>query len=144
MNYVKLGVALGLSWVTMLILSMSMIREPSHFHLNLSNAWMALVMVAPMGLIMLGVMGGMYPNDHVKVIAASGLAVLFVAAFALGRGEAGVGDDQFLRSMIPHHSRAILVCQEADLADPRIIELCGRIVQTQREEIREMERYLDE
>lgn len=31
----------------MFLLSMSMIREFDHFYLNGSNAWMALVMVAP-------------------------------------------------------------------------------------------------
>lgn len=143
-NYAKLGIALALSWVTMFFLSMSMIREAGHFHLNLSNAWMALVMVAPMGLIMLGVMWTMYPDRHLKVATGAGFVLLFAAALAMGRGEVGVGDDQFLRSMIPHHSRAILVCQEADITDPRIQDLCGRIIQTQREEIREMERYLAE
>jgi len=45
--------------------------------------------------------------------------------------------------MIPHHSRAILVCQESDLSDPEIIELCEAIIQTQREEIRQMEGILE-
>ena len=44
--------------------------------------------------------------------------------------------------MIPHHSRAILVCQESDLSDPEIM-LCEAIIQTQREEIRQMEGILE-
>jgi uncharacterized protein (DUF305 family) len=37
--------------------------------------------------------------------------------------------------MIPHHSRAIHMCQEAGLTDPEIEELCTQIIQTQRDEI---------
>jgi uncharacterized protein (DUF305 family) len=31
------------------------------------------------------------------------------------------------------------MCQEAELSDPQIIELCSRIIEAQREEIAEME-----
>lgn len=44
--------------------------------------------------------------------------------------------------MIPHHSRAILVCQESDITDPEIVELCRAIVETQREEIEQMQEIL--
>lgn len=40
--------------------------------------------------------------------------------------------------MIPHHSRAIHMCQEADLRDAEIRELCRKIIDTQRDEIAEM------
>lgn len=141
--YAKLGIALALSYVAMFLLSMSMIREFDHFSLSGSNAWMALVMVAPMGLIMLGVMWAMFQNKALN----AGLALVFLAVFAgswyLGRQEAGVGNEQFLKSMIPHHSRAILVCQEANITDPEIVELCDAIVQTQKEEIAQMKDILD-
>ena len=141
--YAKLGLALALSYVAMLLLSMSMIRQWDHFYLNGSNAWMALVMVAPMGLIMIAVMWAMFENTALN----AGLALTFIAVFAgalfLGRQEAGVGDEQFLKSMIPHHSRAILVCQEADITDPEIEELCRTIVKTQREEIAQMKDILE-
>lgn len=140
--YVKLGVALALSYLTMFLLSMSMIRQWDHFYLNGSNAWMALVMVAPMGLIMLAVMWAMFKNRALN----AGLALAFLAVFAgswyLGRQEAGIGDEQFLKSMIPHHSRAILVCQEADITDPEIVELCEGIVKSQTEEIAQMKQIL--
>ena len=141
--YAKLGLALALSYVAMFLLSMSMIRQWDHFYLNGSNAWMALVMVAPMGLIMLAVMWAMFQNKALN----AGLALAFVAVFAgalyLGRQEAGVGNEQFLKSMIPHHSRAILVCQEAAITDPEIEELCRTIVKTQQEEIAQMKDILE-
>jgi hypothetical protein len=51
-----------------------MIRTIDHFYLNLSNTYMALMMVAPMGLIMLGIMWGMFGNKTLNVV----LAVFFV------------------------------------------------------------------
>lgn len=50
------------------------------------------------------------------------------SAIASIRTQAGVGDQQFLRSMIPHHAGAILMCNEARVANPAIIDLCKNIV----------------
>ena len=73
--------------------------------------------------------------------------VLFVAIFVLSlvgiRQQSLVGDDQFLRSMIPHHSGAILMCEEAKLTDPEIRQLCGEIIQAQKDEISQMKRIMD-
>lgn len=141
--YLRLGISLLLSLLIMFVLTMSMIRTIDHFYWNLSNFYMALIMVAPMGLIMLATMWGMFPDRGRNVILLVAFAALFAGALTLGRLETFVGDEQFLVSMIPHHSRAILVCQEATLTDPEIIELCGAIIETQRDEIEQMERILE-
>jgi uncharacterized protein (DUF305 family) len=44
--------------------------------------------------------------------------------------------------MFPYHARAILLCQEATLSDPEIVALCDEIVETQRDEIGQMEDLL--
>jgi uncharacterized protein (DUF305 family) len=44
--------------------------------------------------------------------------------------------------MIPHHSGAILMCQEASLRDPTLLRLCDDIVKSQRQEIDQMKRML--
>jgi uncharacterized protein (DUF305 family) len=61
---------------------------------------------------------------------------------ALTRTQTPVGNEQFLRSMIPHHSSAILMCEQSNHTDTEIITLCDEIVQTQIEEIIEMEEIL--
>lgn len=58
------------------------------------------------------------------------------------RNQAIVGDQQFLRSMIPHHSGAILMCEEASLSNPEILALCRDIVASQKAEIAKMEQLL--
>lgn len=143
-GYRKLAVALTLSLIAMYVLTMAFVAEAGHFYLNLSNGYMAVLMVAPMGIIMMVVMRGMFPNKALNTSLIAGFALLFVAVFFIGRQQAGVGNDQFLRAMIPHHSRAILVCQEANITDQDIAELCDEIIQTQREEIATMEVMLED
>ncbi|QZN84184.1 DUF305 domain-containing protein [Cellulomonas sp. C5510] len=74
------------------------------------------------------------------------LAVTFAAVLASGvllaRTRTVVGEEAFLRSMIPHHSRAVLVCQEAQITDPEIIELSDQIVSSRLEEIDQMQDIL--
>lgn len=49
------------------------------------------------------------------------------------RDQSGVGDRQFLRSMIPHHAGALLMCGEAPIAD-EVKALCGQIPRSQQSE----------
>ena len=132
-------VSLGLMWV----LSMSMVRSIGHFYFNLSNFWMALLMVSAMAIVMTVGMWSMFKNRKANIAMLVGFTVLFGAVFALGRTETFVGNEQFLKSMIPHHSRALLVCQESDISDPEIIKLCDSIVKSQQEEITQMQAILD-
>ena len=142
--YLRLMAALGISLVLMFLLTMSLIFTIDHFHINLSNFYMALMMVAPMGVVMVLVMWGMFKDRRLNVVLLVAFVAMFAASFALGRASTFIGDEQFLRSMIPHHSRAILLCERASITDPRIVELCDAIVETQREEITQMEQLLRE
>jgi uncharacterized protein (DUF305 family) len=44
--------------------------------------------------------------------------------------------------MIPHHSSAIVMCEESTITDPEIVTLCGQIVKAQKEEIAQMQKIL--
>jgi uncharacterized protein (DUF305 family) len=44
--------------------------------------------------------------------------------------------------MIPHHSSAIVMCEEAAITDSEILSLCEEIVDTQEREIAEMNQLL--
>lgn len=95
--YLKLFLALGLSLLVMFPLSMAFVNVWSDFYLNLSNFYMAVTMVAPMGIIMLLVMWRMFPNRTLNFGLLCGFVVLFFLGLWLGRAEIGVGNDQFLR-----------------------------------------------
>lgn len=93
---------------------------------------------------MLVVMRSMFPKRTVNIALAIGFIVLFVGALLMGGQQAGVGNELFLLAMIPRHSRAILVCEESNITDPEIEELCDAIDQTQREEIATMGAMLED
>jgi uncharacterized protein (DUF305 family) len=44
--------------------------------------------------------------------------------------------------MIPHHSIAILTSERANISDPRVRALADAIIEAQRGEIAEMQRYI--
>ncbi|MGE0134096.1 MAG: DUF305 domain-containing protein [Dehalococcoidia bacterium] len=141
-RYVRFGTILVASLLIMFALSMSMVRRWGDFYWNLSNFYMALTMVSAMSAVMTVGMWHMLGDVRVNAVWLGASLVMFVAAFFMGRSETAVGNEEFLRSMIPHHSRAILVCQESHLTDPEIIELCEGIVSSQQEEIDQMKAIL--
>jgi uncharacterized protein (DUF305 family) len=104
--------------------------------------YMTLMMVAPMGALMLLMMGSMYANKMLNLALYAAFAGLFVLGTLGTRMQAGIGNEQFLRSMVPHHSGAILMCREAAITDPEIVALCGQIQRSQRQEIDQMKRIL--
>jgi len=126
----------------MYVMMFATIDTAPDFFNNLNMADMAAMMVAPMAILMLWLMGAMYPNRKLNLVLHLSFATLFVTAFTGIRMQAGVSNEQFLRSMIPHHSGAILMCRGANVADPEIQTLCGQIEQTQRREINQMKRIL--
>ncbi|CAN5850691.1 DUF305 domain-containing protein [soil metagenome] len=120
-----------------------MIREIGHFHPTLGNFYITLLMVSSMGLVMLVVTWQMFQNKRLNLVLLGLFAVVFVSAFVLGRTGTFIDNEQFLHSMIPHHSRAILLCEEASLTDSEIISPCDQIIQNQRQEIAQMEQILE-
>jgi hypothetical protein len=139
-TYRKLAVAIAINTVVMYFVTYVNLAEIGHFAHNLNRMYMALLMAAPMVVVMLIVMSAMFQNRKLNV-ALHGLAAgSFAVLFFLVRAQAPVGDEQFLRSMIPHHSSAILMCERAAITDPEITALCEEIVRSQEEEIARMQR----
>lgn len=137
--YLMFALNMVLSLIVMYFVMFSMIDGPGDFRHNLNMLYMALTMVAPMGVIMLLTMGGMYPSKPLNVAIHLGLLVILVAALAGTRTQALIGDRQFVASMIPHHSGAILMCEQARLRDAELRALCDDIREGQRREIDQME-----
>jgi len=137
-HYAMFAVNMLLSLIVMYFVMFTMIDGWGDFRNNLNTFYMALTMVAPMGIIMLATMRGMYARTAWNAALHAGLAILFVAALAGTRQQAAIGDKQFIASMVPHHSGAILMCREASLKDPELVKLCERISSSQRSEIEQM------
>lgn len=141
-SYGRFGIELIADFVVMYLVMYTMIATLGHFYVNVNNVYMTLMMVAPMAVIMLLSMRTMFPDRRRNMLIVIGAAAVFLASFAAMRTQAGVGDTQFLKSMIPHHSGAILMCQQATLKDPQIVALCGDIIRSQTAEIAAMKAML--
>jgi hypothetical protein len=141
--YGRFGLVLAINAVIMFLITYVNIAELGHYHFNLNRVYMALLMVAPMAILMLLVMRSMYPNTKLNILLLGGFAALGVLMFVLIRVQAPIGNEQFIRSMTPHHSSAILMCEQSDITDPELAALCDEIVEAQKEEIAEMARILE-
>ncbi|MDX0480118.1 DUF305 domain-containing protein [Sinorhizobium medicae] len=139
-HYLKYALNLLISLVIMYLVMFTIIDGINDFYNNPNMFYMAIMMVAPMAMLMLLMMAPMYPRKRLNLALHLAFAILFIAAFTFMRMQTFVGDAQFLRSMI--HSGAILMCRESSLADPEIAALCERIIDSQKREIAEMNRIL--
>jgi uncharacterized protein (DUF305 family) len=141
-NYRRFAFELAVDFAVMYFVMYTMIATVQHLRLNLNNLYMTLMMVAPMAIVMVVSMRSMFPSKRANAAIVIGAALVFAGSFMAMRGQAAIGDREFLRSMIPHHSGAILMCKEARISDPQVIALCREIIASQTREIALMESLL--
>jgi uncharacterized protein (DUF305 family) len=137
-HYLQLGVMAALSFVAMYLLMYAMTNSLDDVYMNVNQVYMAALMTAPMIVIELLVMRAMYEKPRLNALVIGASVVAGIAMFLAIRQQAAVGDRQFLRSMIPHHSSAILMCRQASLDSQAIRELCRSITSSQQREIDQM------
>jgi len=113
-----------------------------HVLFSLTRLVSSLVMGCVMTAVMLAFMWGMYRPERAKIIVLAAAVVGGVALLAINRSQALIGDTDYMKSMIPHHSIAINNSRRADLRDPRVRYLADRITRDQVKEITEMKMLL--
>jgi hypothetical protein len=143
-HYRHFYVMIGLHFVAMYILMYAMVNAFANVFNSVNQVYMAALMTSSMVLIELPLMRSMYQSKKLNmVIILAGILVLVGSWFAI-RQQSAVDDRQFLRSMIPHHAGAILMCQQASIEDQEIKELCRNIIAGQQSEIDQMKAKLDQ
>jgi len=140
--YLKLAIAIFINTIAMYFITYVTIDNLSHFQFNLNRVYRALLMAAPMVLVMLIVMARMFQKQRLNIVLFIAVPLAFIGLFLMVRSQALIHDAQFLRSMIPHHSAAILMCEKSAITDPEIDMLCDQIIETQKKEIGQMEEIL--
>jgi hypothetical protein len=143
-HYGRLVAMSALSFVSMYVLMYAMVDSASSVYNNFNQFYMAALMTAPMILIELWLMRSMFQNKRLNALVMASAVVVGGVAFLFIRQQTAISDTQFLRSMIPHHSGAILMCEEASIRNPKIQELCKSIVSSQQAEIDQMRSILGE
>jgi uncharacterized protein (DUF305 family) len=144
MMYKKLALMIILSFAAMYILMYAMVDKFSNVIPNVNQFYMAGLMTMPMMLIELIVMGSMYKKKKLNILLYASGSIALIVFYVCIRQQAGVGDKQFLKSMIPHHAAAILMVEKTPIHDPEIQELASKIIVSQQAEIEQMKAKLKE
>ncbi|MBQ3301442.1 MAG: DUF305 domain-containing protein [Eggerthellaceae bacterium] len=120
----------------------AMVNSVANVYNNLNEFYMAGLMAMPMAVIELLLMAAMYPNKRLNAILVGAAIVVGLLFWFSIRNQAAISEQQFLRSMIPHHASALLMCRQNAFADPDLRRLCGEIIESQQREIDEMKAKL--
>ncbi len=143
MKYINLLLMAALSFLSMYILMYMMVDSYANVYPNLNQLYMAGIMTVPMLIIEFFLMWSMYNNTRLNMLIMVGSLAIFVLLILFVRKQMAISDKEFLKSMIPHHGAAILMCEQTSLQDPEIQELCKNIVSAQQSEINFMKMKLD-
>ena len=111
----------------------------SHVWFSQTRLFMTFIMAGSMALVMLFFMRHMYKNKKANLAIVIGSVALMALGLWLVRSQATVGEIEWMKAMIPHHSIAILTSERARINDPRVRKLADGIIEAQRREIGEME-----
>jgi uncharacterized protein (DUF305 family) len=141
-HYGQLVVMAAVSFAAMYVLMYAMVDALGNVYHNVNQVYMAGLMTAPMVVIELFVMRGMYHGTRTNAAIIAVSAIVGIACFFAIRQQAAVSDRQFLRSMIPHHASALLMCEQSPITDPEIQMLCKTIILGQQAEIDQMKAML--
>ena len=144
-HYGRLLLMAALSFVSMYVLMYAMVNSFANVYMNVNQIYMAGLMTAAMVIIELALMGAMYHNKRLNALIIAASIVVLIAFWFLLRQQTAISDKQFLRSMIPHHAGAILMCEKAPIGESWIRDLCSKaIIPSQQSEIDQMKAKLRE
>ena len=138
-HYRRLSLMFVLHFIAMYILMYAMVHDlTANVYNSLNQVYMAGLMTASMGAIEIALMGSMYPDKKRNTIIVAASVLVLIGCWTFIRQQTAIDDRQFVRSMIPHHAGAILMCKQANVRDPEVRDLCEAIVSSQQREIDQM------
>lgn len=142
-HYSRFLLMVILHFIAMYIFMYAMVNEFGNIFNSFNQIYMAALMTASMVLIEIPLMMSMYKSRKLNaIIIVIGLIIL-AGSFLFIRKQVAISDRQFLRSMIPHHAGAILMCKEAAIQDQEIKDLCKNILTSQQAEIDQMKAKIE-
>lgn len=142
-NYKKFILMLIISFCIMYAVMFFNVDKLDDIFRSTTRLYMSLLMVSPMAILMLTFMRKMYRDKKTNILIISSSLVIFILAITFLRTQTPIGDQQYMKAMIPHHSSAILTSKHADIKDPEVKALSLKIIKSQEEEIVQMKAILD-
>ena len=141
-NYKTFVLTLLCSFIIMYSVMFLNVDQADHIYLSMTRLYMTLMMVTAMALLMLAMMRMMYKNRKLNVIIILSSTAMFILSLIGVRTQTFVGDVQYMKGMIPHHSIAIMTSKNANIKDPEVRKLADGIIAAQEKEIAQMKRIL--
>jgi cation transport ATPase len=136
--YVKFALIMAVSFVVMYLVMFLNVAEFSHIYNSITRFYVTTLMIAAMAITMLISMWKMYPNSKINVMIIVFVATTFLGTLFLLRTQTFIGDVQYMKAMIPHHSSAIMTSSNVDFKDPEAKKLAEYIIAAQEREIKQM------
>ncbi len=142
-NYKIFFLMLAVSFIIMYSVMFLNVAAFSHIYLSTTRLYMALLMVAPMAITMLLFKWPMYKNKRINILIISSAVIIFIISLWGLRTQTPIGDKQYMKAMISHHSSAILTSNNANIKDAEVRALADDIIEAQEREIKQMKNILD-
>ncbi|RUO29743.1 DUF305 domain-containing protein [Aliidiomarina sedimenti] len=144
MSWGRFAAMIVTSTLVMFFLMYQFVYSFDHAVFSMNRLIASLVMGCVMTIVMLSFMWSMYKGQGTKIAIVVLAAVLGLFLLFSNRSQLVIGDVNFMKSMIPHHSIAINNARKASINDPRVRELADEIIAAQVREIALMKRLLDD
>ena len=144
MGWGKFAAMIATSTIIMFFLMYQLVYQADHAMFSVNRLIASLVMGSVMTAVMLGFMWSMYEGNGIKIGVLAGAVLVGGVLLYVNRSQALIGDIEFMKSMIPHHSIAINNARKGKIRDPRVRELADKIIAAQVREIREMKLLIDD
>lgn len=144
MGWGRFAAMIATSTIIMVFLMYQLVYSYDHALFSVNRLIASLVMGCVMTVVMLAFMWSMYRGKGTKIAVLISAALLGVVLLFVNRSQAVIGDVNFMKSMIPHHSIAINNARKSDISDPRVRELADGIIRAQVLEIEAMKRLISD
>lgn len=144
MGWGRFAAMIATSTFIMFFLMYQLIYTVDHATFSVNRQLSSFIMGAVMTVVMLGYMWSMYKGIGIKIAVLAGAALLGGALLYINRSQRLIGDTEFMKAMIPHHSIAINNARKAEIRDPRVRKLADEIIASQVREIREMQLLIED
>jgi len=141
-TYGKLAVTLIISFVIMYLVMFLNMNRIEDYHTSITRIYMTFLMISSMAILMILRMKMMYKNRKINVAIIISSVVIFVFSLIGLRTQTPVGDIQYMKAMIPHHSSAIMTSKNANIKDAEVRKLADSIIKSQEKEINQMNKIL--
>src|SRR5690554_2964400 len=104
MGWGRFAAMIATSTFIMFFLMYQLIYSLDHALFSVNRTLASLLMGCVMTLVMLSFMWSMYKGKGTKIALLASAAVLGGVLLFINRNQSLVGDTEFMKSMIPHHS----------------------------------------